>query len=50
MKAVLDRDEQGRLIRKADMIAVVVAGGLVHPHDRVRVELPAQPHTELEGF
>ncbi len=48
MKAVLDRDEDGRLIRKAGIMGVVVAGGPVRPHDRVRVELPAQPHIELD--
>jgi MOSC domain-containing protein YiiM len=47
LKAVLDRDEHGRLIRKAGIMGVVVAGGPVRPHDRVRVELPAQPHIEL---
>jgi len=48
MKAVLGRDEHGRLIRKAGIMGVVVAGGPVRPHDRVRVELPAQPHIELD--
>jgi len=48
LKAVLDRDEHGRLIRKAGIMGVVVAGGLVRPSDRVRVELPDQPHLELD--
>ncbi len=48
MKAVLDRDEQGRPIRKAGIMGVVVAGGPVRPHDRVGVELPARPHIELD--
>ena len=41
MQAVLDRDEQGRLIRNAGIMALVVTGGLVHPHERIRVELSA---------
>ena len=47
MAAVLDRDEQGNLIRKAGVMAVVVAGGLVRPDDAVTVELPPAPHRPL---
>ncbi len=48
MQAVLDRDEEGNLVRKAGVMGVVVAGGEVRPGDRVRVELPAGPHRPLE--
>jgi MOSC domain-containing protein YiiM len=47
-KAVLDRDEEGRLVRKAGVMSVVVAGGEVRPGDPITVELPAEPHTALE--
>lgn len=47
-KAVLDRDEEGKLVRKAGIMAVVLAGGEVQPGDKIRVELPAEPHTALE--
>lgn len=47
MKAVLDRDEQGNLIRKAGVMAVVINGGLVRPGDPITVELPAPPHHPL---
>ena len=47
MAAVLDRDERGNLIRKAGVMAVVVAGGLVRPDDAVTVELPPAPHRPL---
>lgn len=47
MAAVLDRDAQGNLIRKAGVMAVVLAGGEVRPGDTIRVELPAAPHTPL---
>jgi len=43
MAAVLDRDEQGNLIRKAG-----VMGGEVRPGDPIRVELPPEPHRRLE--
>jgi MOSC domain-containing protein YiiM len=48
MAAVLGRDEEGNLIRKAGVMAVVVASGLVQPGDAVAVELPPEPHHPLE--
>ena len=48
MKATLDRDEKGELIRKAGVMGVVVAGGDVQPGDSIGVELPAAPHRPLE--
>jgi MOSC domain-containing protein YiiM len=48
MKAVLDRDADGALVRKAGVMAVVLVGGPVRPGDAVRVELPAEPHRALE--
>ncbi len=47
MAAVLDHDEQGKLIRKAGVMAVVVAGGLVRPGDAITVVLPPGPHHPL---
>jgi MOSC domain-containing protein YiiM len=47
MAAVLDRDEQGNLIRKAGVMAVVIAGGAVRPGDVIAVELPVAPHHPL---
>lgn len=40
MQAVLDRDPAGRLIRKAGVMGVVVAGGEVRRGDAIVVELP----------
>ncbi len=47
MAAVLGRDERGRLVRKAGVMAVVLTGGEVRPGDAVRVELPPEPHRPL---
>ena len=41
MRAVLDRDPDGGLVRKAGIMAVVVAGGEVRPGDPIRAERPA---------
>lgn len=48
LAAVLDRDESGGLIRKAGIMGVVRAGGLVRPGDAIRVRLPDGPHVRLE--
>ena len=47
MAAVLDRDAQGNLIRKAGVMGIVLAGGEVRPGDTIRVELPPAPHQPL---
>jgi MOSC domain-containing protein YiiM len=48
MAAVLERDEQGALVRKSGIMAVVVEGGEVRPGDAITVELPLEPHCPLE--
>jgi MOSC domain-containing protein YiiM len=47
MAAVLDRDAGGALVRRAGVMAVVVAGGEVRPGDPIAVGLPAPPHAAL---
>ena len=48
MAAVLERDAQGALIRKAGIMAIVLADGEVRPGDPISVELPPEPHRALE--
>lgn len=48
MAVVLGRDAQGRLVRKAGIMAVVAAGGWVRSGDLILVELPDGPHQRLE--
>jgi MOSC domain-containing protein YiiM len=47
MAATLDRDADGNLVRKAGVMAVVLAGGEVAPGDPITVELPPGPHLAL---
>ena len=47
MAAVLDRDAEGRLVRKAGVMAVVLTGGEVRAGDAIGVEMPAGPHRLL---
>jgi hypothetical protein len=48
MAAVLDRDEEGNVIRKSGVMAVVLTSGDVRPGDVVSVELPPPPHARLK--
>ncbi len=48
MRAVLDRDEHGALIRRGGVMAIVLRGGVVRPGDAIVVRLPAGPHRRLE--
>jgi len=48
MAAVLDRDADGRLIRKAGVMAIVLSGGEVRPGDPIAIERPAAPHRPLQ--
>ncbi|MEO9255298.1 MAG: MOSC domain-containing protein [Tepidiformaceae bacterium] len=48
MAAVLDRDADGNLIRKAGIMGIVLTGGEVRTNDPIRVVLPATPYCSLE--
>jgi MOSC domain-containing protein YiiM len=41
MKQTLGRDEEGNIIRKAGVMSIVLAGGVVKPGDSIRIEAPA---------
>jgi MOSC domain-containing protein YiiM len=47
MKATLDRDEEGNLIRKAGVMGVVIAGGQIRADDQIAVTLPER-HEPLQ--
>jgi MOSC domain-containing protein YiiM len=48
MAATLGRDEAGGLVRKAGIMSIVLADGVVRIGDSIRVELPPEPHRPLE--
>ncbi|GAB2954381.1 MOSC domain-containing protein [Micromonospora polyrhachis] len=48
MAAVLGRDDDGNVIRKAGVMAVVLREGEVRPGDPIHVELAPQPHRPLQ--
>ncbi|MFB9906215.1 MOSC domain-containing protein [Allokutzneria oryzae] len=47
LPAVLGRDENGQVVRKAGIMSVVLTEGEVRPGDQIRAEMPAQPHEPL---
>lgn len=48
MAAVLDRDPDGGLVRKAGVMAIVISGGDVRPGDAIAVDLPAGEQQPLQ--
>lgn len=48
LKRVVGRDEAGRVVRRAGIMAVVITGGPVRAGDALRAVLPAEPHAALE--
>jgi len=48
LSAVVDRAGDGTLVRKAGIMAVVMASGEVKPGDSIHATLPPEPHKHLE--
>jgi len=48
MAKVLDRDANGRVVRKTGVMAVVCRGGTVRAGDAIVLQLPETPHHPLE--
>jgi len=48
LNAVLDWDEENNIIRKAGVMGIVLAGGTICPRDSIVVDLPTEPHYQLE--
>ena len=47
MAATLARGADGNLVRKAGVMAIVIAGGVVRPDDPIHMALPPQPYQPL---
>ncbi|MFB7597404.1 MOSC domain-containing protein [Streptomyces sp. NPDC056160] len=48
LKQVVGRDETGNIVRKAGIMSIVKAGGVVRPGDPIDAELPSGPHRPLD--
>lgn len=48
LASVVDRDQDGRTIRKTGIMGIVVTGGEVRPGDRIYLILPEKPYQPLQ--
>lgn len=48
LREVLDRRDDGSLVRKTGVMSVVLRGGVVRPGDGIRLSLPSAPYRALE--
>lgn len=48
MDAVLDRDDDGNLIRKSGVMGIVLKGGEIFPHDQIEIISPGDPAKPLK--
>lgn len=46
--AVLDKDDAGKLIRKAGIMGIVLEGGKISIGDTIKISLPSKPYHALE--
>jgi len=47
MTAVIERKSAGKVIKKAGIMGIVIAGGVVRAGDTIRAEMPERPWREL---
>lgn len=48
LKLCVGKDADGKVVRKAGIMSIVLRGGEVRPGDPITVELPKEPHLPLE--
>ena len=48
MKAVLGKDEDGKLVRRAGIMTIVLKGGEIRTGDKITVSYPPEPHIALD--
>jgi MOSC domain-containing protein YiiM len=47
MPAVIERKAAGKVVKKAGIMGIVIAGGVVRASDAIQVELPRKPWREM---
>lgn len=48
LSQVVGKDEMGKIVRRAGVMSIVLAGGIVRPGDPIHITLPPEPHEPLE--
>ena len=47
MKALIDKDEDGNIIRKTGIMSIVLTNGLVHAGDEIEMVMPTAPFVKM---
>jgi MOSC domain-containing protein YiiM len=48
LKTMVGLDDEGRVVRKAGIMGIVLHSGVVRPGDKITVILPQEPHHALD--
>jgi len=48
LKQVVHKDSDGKIVRKVGVMGIVLVGGAVNPNDDIIIEIPSEPHQNLE--
>lgn len=48
LKRVVHKNSDGKIVRKVGVMGIVLAGGVVNPNDDIIIEMPSEPHQDLE--
>jgi len=48
MKAVIEKDTNGNIIRKSGIMGIVLKSGIISADDLITIEWPEKPHKKLE--
>lgn len=48
LKEVVFKNKDGKLVRRAGVMGIVLEGGFIQPNNEIMVELPSKPHRPLE--
>ncbi len=48
LKTMVGHDDEGRVIRKAGIMGIVLQSGVIRPGDKITVTLPQEPHHALD--
>lgn len=47
LKALIDKDDEGKPVFKSGVMGIVLRGGAVKPGDEISIDLPSDPHQPL---
>jgi len=48
LKEVVYKNKDGKIVRRAGVMGIILIGGIIRPNDEIIMELPPKPHHSLE--